>query len=201
MNTNLDEMTLALWLEDELEGAELTAFETAMDGDTGLIARREAVRAWRRQLRSALPAAEEPPYPEFFNSRIEQSLRQAAPRAAVGAGWFGAWRAWWLPTAALAGMALAFWLGTEVGGAPQAVVVAPNPVAMPVTAVAPAVYTPERGVAAESFSSVEAEATVIVLEGLDAIPDTLDFAETASVGGEQRATAGIATPDEGGVRQ
>jgi hypothetical protein len=93
-------------------------------------------------------------------------------------------------------MALTFWLGTKTAGEPQ-VVVAPRAVEVQT----PAVYTPERGVAAEWFSSDPAAATVIVLEGLDAIPDTLDFSETAQVIGDEEFLVRVADADEEGVRQ
>ena len=194
MNTKLDETTLALWLDDELHGAELAAFEVSLAGEGELLARREAVRSWRRTLGAALPAVEEPPYPDFFNSRIGQALRQATPRA--GNVRADSWRQWWLPAAAVAGMALTFWLGTQTGGGVREVVqVRPAPV--PVAVQAPAVYTPQRGVAAEWFSSDDAAATVIVLEGLDALPDALEFADSARADGGEKATAGIEAASDG----
>ncbi len=200
MNTKLDETTLALWLDDELHGAELAAFEASFTGDDELLACREEVRAWRRMVGAALPAEEEPPYPDFFNSRIGQALRQTSPRAQnVRAG---SWRQWWLPAAAVAGMALTFWLGTQTGGEVREVVrveVRPEPV--PAVVQTPAVYTPQRGVAAEWFSSEDAAATVIVLEGLDALPDTLEFSDSARVDGSEKATAAIEEASDGRALQ
>jgi hypothetical protein len=201
MNTKPDETTLALWLEDELEGVELAAFEAAMGDDAPLLARREAVRSWQQLVRSGLPAVEEPPYPDFFNSRIQQALHQSAPSAIPRRSRVAAWRAWWLPTAALAGMALTFWLGTKTVERPAAVVEVPTPVPTVTVMVGPAVYTPEGGVAAESFSSEDAAATVIVLEGLEALPDTLDFSETVQTSGPDQTTAGIKQTNQGGTRQ
>jgi hypothetical protein len=203
MNTNPDETTLALWLDDELQGEALAAFEAVARGDQELMARREGVRAWRRQIGAALPAVEEPPYPDFFNSRIEQALRKASPQPVAGRARTGSWRVWWLPAAAVAGMAVSFWLGTKTVGGPQ-VVIAPRPEPVPAVvqvAQAPAVYTPERGVAAEWFSSDEAAATVIVLEGLEALPDTLDFSETARVEGDAQSMAGMPQANDGRIRQ
>jgi hypothetical protein len=100
-------------------------------------------------------------------------------------------------------MAVSFWLGTKTVGGPQ-VVIAPRPEPVPAVvqvAQAPAVYTPERGVAAEWFSSDEAAATVIVLEGLEALPDTLDFSETARVEGDAQSMAGIPQANDGRIRQ
>ncbi|MEO0017815.1 MAG: hypothetical protein RLZZ522_1098 [Verrucomicrobiota bacterium] len=188
MNTKLDETALALWLDDELHGAELVAFEASLDGE--LLARREAVRAWRRTIGAALPATEEPPYPDFFNSRIGQALRHTSPLAARVRT--AAWRQWWLPAAAVAGMALTFWLGTMTGEPVREVAqVPPLPEPLPAMVLAPAVYTPQRGVAAEWFSSADAAATVIVLEGLDALPDTLELSDSAWVDGSEKATAAV----------
>ena len=39
-------------------------------------------------------------------------------------------------------------------------------------------YIPEIGVEAEWFVSSDASATVVVLSGMDAIPDVTDFSET-----------------------
>ena len=47
--------------------------------------------------------------------------------------------------------------------------------------VEPVVYTPETGVNAELFASSDASATVIVLNGVTAIPDATDFSETVYV--------------------
>ena len=59
--------------------------------------------------------------------------------------------------------------GIDVAGAPRAI------------PVDPVVYTPENGVNAEWFTSSEASATVIVLNGINAIPDSMDFSETVYV--------------------
>ena len=74
-------------------------------------------------------------------------------------------------------MVLAFWAGTKTGSVTQVVSVA-GPGLAPPDMPRPTVYTPEHGVDAEWFASPAAAATVIVLEGVDAIPDTLDFSES-----------------------
>lgn len=199
MNTNPDETVLARWLEDELEGAELAAFEQTISGRADLHAQRTVVRAMRKDLAELIPAVEDPAYPDFFNSRVGKSIREQAARpAASGAGrrWL---KNWWMPVTAAAGMVAAFWLGTkttdrvELAGSP--------PPAKPVVAAQPGIYTPERGVDAEWFSSDDAGATVIVLKGLDAIPDNMDFSQTAEFSGGEEGTAGMETTTEGGVRQ
>jgi hypothetical protein len=181
MNTNPDETQLALWLEDELTGVELARVEAWASGHPEQLAAREEVRRWRMLVSEAVPAAEEPPYPDFFNSRVLQSIcgssasgsGQALKHADPGKS--RSWSSWFMPLAACAGMAFAFWAGMksrkvpeyDVAGAPKAIIVEP------------ALYTPQRGVDAEWFASSEASATVIILSGVEAIPDATDFSSTA----------------------
>jgi hypothetical protein len=198
MNTKPDEIALARWLEDDLQGAELAAFEESIHQDRDLYAQRALVRALRQDMAAVMPAVEEPAYPEFFNSRIEKSIRGLSERPAAERRWF--WRGWWMPAAAAAGMAMTFWLGMQAGGRQELVATPPPPVE-PLTVVEPGLYTPERGVDAEWFASEEAAATVIVLEGVAAIPDSMDFSETVAVPDGSESTADFSTPQSGGLRQ
>lgn len=170
MNTNPDETKLALWLDDELTGEELAAVEAWAGPDQ--LAAREETRRWRAMMAATVPAAEELPYPDFFNSRIQQAIRKQEP--AVVAQPSGFWKSWWTPLAACAGMALAFWVGTKSQPTPD-YDVSMAPKAIPVS---PEVYTPESGVMAEWLPASKASATVIVLNGVTAIPDATDFSET-----------------------
>jgi hypothetical protein len=174
---NPDETRLALWLEDELQGEELAAFEVSLSGRQDLIAARDEARRWRKMMSTALPASEEPPYPEFLNHRVARSILELDMKPVVPekpkAGF--SWRSWFMPAAACAGMVFAFWLGGKQAGGVAEIDVTGAPRAIPVE---PILYTPESGVSAEWFASVEASATVIVLNGVDAIPDTTDFSET-----------------------
>jgi hypothetical protein len=200
MNTMPDETTLARWLEDDLQGAQLAAFEATIQGNAELLARRAEVRLWRAGVAAVMPAVSEPPYPEFFNSRIQKAIRELTPKLSPAPPKAVFWRAWWMPATAVAGMVLAFWAGIKTGGVTQVVTHANvNPV--PLLAQAPVVYTPERGVDAEWFSSTKASATVIVLEGVEAIPDTLDFSGTVGLRRNRDSTAGLENPESGEVAQ
>jgi hypothetical protein len=180
MNTNPDEATLALWLDDELAGADLAAVEGWALTRPEQLAAREEIRRWRATVASAMPAFEEPPYPDFFNSRVLQAIREPAPAVALRARSFS-WKSWCMPMAACAGMALTFWAGTKATTTPE-YDVAGAPKAIPVE---PVVYTPENGVDAEWFASKEASATVIVLKGVAAIPDDTDFSATVYLPAER----------------
>ncbi len=174
MNANPDEATLALWLEDELHGGDLVTVEAWAADQPEQLAARKQVRDWRALIASAVPASEEPPYPDFFNSRVMQGIRDS--RAETKPKRRFQWRSLLMPVAACAGMILTFWVGTKTRSEIPDYDVAGAPKAIPVQ---PVLYTPERGVKAEWFASSQASATVIVLDGVTAIPDSTDFSETA----------------------
>jgi hypothetical protein len=186
---NPDEARLALWLEDELHGEELAAFEAWLSDRPELLAARAEARRWRGWMAAELPTSEEPPYPEFFNHRVERGIRDLRPAPVVADRGFS-WRAWLMPMAACAGMVLAFWLGGKNQTGPPEIDVAGAPKAIPVD---PILYTPENGVRAEWFASSKASATVIVLNGVAAIPDATDFSETVFLKGQREtdSTAGL----------
>ncbi len=177
MNTNPDETTLALWLDDELVGDELAAVEAWAAARPEQLAAREETRNWRTMISVTVPASQEPPYPEFFNSRVMQGIRESIPLelAPEKPTKRVFWNAWWMPLAACAGMAMAFWVGTQTRHTSPVHQVAGAPRAIPLD---PVLYTPEKGVNAEWFASDHASATVIVLNGVAAIPDSTDFSET-----------------------
>lgn len=198
MNTKRDETVLALWLDDELQGDELAAAEVWLGNDPEMLAAREEIRRWRTMMAEAIPADEEPPYSEFFNGRIARAIRESAPEPMAATVRRVSWSALLFPLAACAGMAFTFMLGvkTSANNRPDLVEidVTGAPKAIPVD---PILYTPESGVKAEWFTSLDASATVIVLDGVDAIPDSIDFSATAEIStqGDIDATA-ITEPEE-----
>ena len=191
MNTNPDEAKLALWLDDELRGEELAEVEAWAGKQPEQVAAREEVRRWRKMMASAMPASEEPPYAELFSGRVARAIREPAPETVIPMPKRRfQWQSILMPLAACAGMVFAFWLGMKSKSGPPEIDVAGAPKAIPVE---PIIYTPERGVNAEWFTSSEASATVIVLSGVEAIPDATDFSQNASMhtGREINSTAEV----------
>lgn len=186
-----DEEMLALWVEDELTGEFATSVNAWAAVQPEWLARREEAREIKALLRGNLPAAEEPPYADFFNSRISREIAResaaevAAAPAKTAPGSF--WR-FFLPATSVVGMAFCFWAGTRLVPAQQGQAAPPLaniPAAMPV------LYTPEQGVTAAYFNSSPAHAEVIVLNGVAAIPDSFEVPETAAVEEPVPATADI----------
>lgn len=175
MNTNPDETRLALWLDDELTGTDLAEMDAWAATRPEQLTAREELRSFRNMMAANLPASEEPPFPDFFLSRVNQGIRdlQAADAPANPAAAVPFWKSWMMPIAACAGMVLAFGIGKRSNDAAGTLTAVPS--------VSPVVYTPEEGVDAEWFASTGAGANVIVLEGVAAIPDSTDFSETVYV--------------------
>jgi hypothetical protein len=201
MNTTPDEERLALWVEDELDATSQAAVEAWAATQPEWLERREVARQMKPLLRGSLPAAEEPPYAEFFNARIAREIERESADLAPEAPAAGSpvapmmvvpgktWR-WFLPATAVAGMVLCFWAGTRI--TPPAVTVTGTSPIVPVAA--PVLYTPEQGVKADYFASAPADAMVIVLDGVAAIPDSFEVPETASTGEDPGATTADIDP-------
>lgn len=184
---NPDETTLALWLDDELTGANHAACEAWALTQPTQLAAREELRRYRALMASTMPATEDPPYPDFFNRRIAQAIREQAPGPAAVARKPAFWKSWLMPAAACAGMAFAFWIGakSQAPGSPQIVLAG----ASKATALDPFIYTPETGVNAEFFPSDATSSNVIVLNGVNAIPDSTDFSATTFIPQEREFDA------------
>jgi hypothetical protein len=185
MNMPPDDAMLALWLEDELDGEDFAKVEAWAQSQPDQLAMRESARKWKAMINAGIPATEEPPYPDFFNARIARSISQQkvqqAPEAKP-ANSIPFWRKFALPLAAGVGMAFTFWLGIHSRSIPVVESIAEMTAPGEMTQLADAsenlpatVYTPENGVRAECFDSDAASATVVILEGLAAIPKETDL--------------------------
>lgn len=204
MNTNPDDEKLGLWLDDELDGDEFVAFEAMASERPEWLAEREECRRWKTWVSGAIPSSHEPPYESLFNARVAKGIRDLPDASPVIESRRPfRWHLVLLPMAAAAGMVMAFLLGARTKVPPVVEIdVSGAPRAIPVE---PILYTPEKGVQATWFDSAAADALVIVLEGVPAIPDSVDFSKAMSAldeGDEARATAdhvgGAWETEEGG---
>ncbi|MGJ8655120.1 MAG: hypothetical protein ACSHX6_01615 [Akkermansiaceae bacterium] len=172
-----DEKTLCSWLEGELEGEELRKVEAWAEANADdLDAEFKCDIGWdalNDEMMALLPASVEPPYPEFFNAKLQQAIEDDSwsvdavehePARATGSLWQKL--RLMLAPAAIAAL-VAFYAGMQMRSV--------EPVEAPELAVEESsVYVPHRGiVAAVSESS---GATEIVLDGLAPISDELDIA-------------------------
>ncbi len=176
-----DELTTR-WIDGELDTAGRAELDKAMpEGAEAAKAEAEALRA---ALRAEFPAELEPPYAEFFNSQIQKRIREGeaeavapVPAARPASVWTWLRSPFTLGAAAAACLAIVAarnWGGGDGAKKPDPLVSAYAP--DPTIKVVRAEYDAEVG------------ATVILLSGLDRIPDEVE------VGGRDIATYEPAGP-------
>lgn len=151
------------WLDGAMSAQEKTAFETEMQADPAL---REEVASLEQigGMIRAHAAFEKPvPQPDFFNSQIQErisGLQMAEERRHARPGSIAAWLGWLRAPWAVAGAAALVALGLVIfiqGGKPQTQVIS--------------LYIPDPAVSGSVNYNNSADATVLMLDGLKAIPD------------------------------
>lgn len=159
-----DENQITRWLDGELDAAEQAAFESRLAAEPELRAELDSLRKVSAAIRQHIPAERELPHADFFNSQIqvriaqeEMDARKSAERPGGGGifRWLG--MRWLVPAAAAVLAVLGFVLmqpKTEPASDTQVL----------------SSYVPNPQVQARSFHSDEANAAVVMLEGLPPIP-------------------------------
>jgi anti-sigma factor RsiW len=162
MNPNPDEQLLARWLDGEMNADERTAFEARLQSDAALRAEADSLQSLREMLHTGFPQIAEVPHADFFNSQIQERIKelrreeQAAPAATSRTSWAWLLRPWLLGAAAAACALMAVLQWPSASSASATVVLS--------------TYAPNAGVQANTFHSNEANATVLMLDGLESIP-------------------------------
>ncbi len=157
MKTPSEDHDLIRWLDGEMTDAERARFSTRLAADPDLKAEVEMMQRMSSDLRAHLPAEMTVPYGDFFNSQIQVRLAQEEPLIPEArASWLDWLR---LPTliTATAAVAIAGFMIMQKGPAAGDSVVL-------------SIYVPNASVHARNFHSDEAQATVLMLDGVEAIP-------------------------------
>ncbi len=156
-----DEHLLGRWLDGELDANERVRFEAMMAADPMLREEAESMRKLGDSLRTHIAMERSVPHADFFNSQIQKRIADepraetVLPSAATSTiSWLNWLRMPWAIAGAAALLTLGVWM--LQGDKPQTQILS--------------LYAPKAGVQATSFHSDEANATVLMLEGLDAIP-------------------------------
>jgi anti-sigma factor RsiW len=157
MKTPSEDHDLIRWLDGEMTDAERASFSARLAADPDLKAEVEMMQRMSSDLRAHLPAEMTVPYGDFFNSQIQVRLAQEEPLIPEArASWLDWFR---LPTliTATAAVAIAGFMIMQKGPAAGDSVVL-------------SIYVPNASVQARTFHSNEAQATVLMLDGVEAIP-------------------------------
>ncbi len=159
---------LIRWLDGEMTAAERAAFEGRLKQDPVLAKDAEELRALSAGIRAHLPATMEVPHADFFNSQIQVRMAQMENEDARASGQ-SATSAWaslfqwlrqpWLTAAGAVAVAILSFVmlrpGVESAALESSILSS---------------YTPNASVHAHTFHDAAADATVLMLDGLDAVP-------------------------------
>lgn len=160
MNTKPDHEMLMLWLEDELSEAEQRNVDAWAQQQPDWLQKREESRSWRRQLSSIRAAEAEMPYGEFFQQRVMRAIEREQALKVEPAATAARPRRFRMPTTLAAALIIGFFAGALwYQQSPRSNVLL--------------TYTPAEGVKADFYESSPAKGTVIVLNGVEALPDDL----------------------------
>lgn len=154
---------LIRWLDGEMNAAERASFEERLAQDDALNSEALEMKALGADIRAHLPREMTVPHADFFNSQIQVRIAQMEARdpGAQAAPWLSSLIGWlrqpWFAVAGAAAVAVAAFLMSGAG-----VNVADSQILSS--------YTPSAHVQARTFHDSDAQATVLMLDGLDAVP-------------------------------
>lgn len=161
MKTPSEDPDLIRWLDDELPPLERESFVARMNADPALRAEADALQALSRELRAHLPKELPVPHADFFNSQIQVRIAQEENAARPAPPAASSWLEWFrLPGLALGAAAAALVFGTTYLWQNESL---KNSLVL-------TTYAPDPGVSAQTWFSDEAQATVLMLDGLQDMP-------------------------------
>lgn len=171
------------WMDGVLTPEEDRELSSLFADDPGIKEELIAIRSVTSWVAQEVPASVEPPYGDFFNSQLMRKidLAREGRRPAHRAGEW--WRSlgWaWAPVGVLA-LVLSFFAGHRLGnpGRGERVVVgAPGPVE---SIALPTVYSVGESLDAEVIADADGQVAAIVVNGIEAIRDDIDFGSVTSL--------------------
>ncbi|MEM9480699.1 MAG: hypothetical protein AAGA58_13680 [Verrucomicrobiota bacterium] len=178
MNQERKEQLVTLWIDDQLSDAERAEWDAAVASDPSMLEEAKAAKNTMSMLKSEIPATQEPPYADFFNSQIQKRIReensanlQNNPGTAATFSLDGIlnWLRSPLTLASAAAVAIALFVNGFGPGDADAPVLASN------HTVVETVFTPDSAINVTSKFDEYADAHVILLDGIDAIPEDVEI--------------------------
>lgn len=176
MKKETTEELLMKWVDAKLSSDEETQLATLMEEDLGLKDELLAMKTLSESVRTKVPASVEPPYSDFFNSqlmrKVDLEIKSQHPAKKVER-WWQSLRWAWAPVGALA-LVLSFFAGHRVSQPSHGELSKKSAVVG--DSLLPTVYFAGEALEAEVISDAEGGVSVIVVNGLSAIRDDIDFA-------------------------
>lgn len=171
MKQERKEELMVRWMDGELAPGEMEELQPYLEGEPELRKMQRGHDLVRSELLSAFQG-KDVPYGDFFQAKLERAIvAQAISEERAAAKKKTSWRdalRWSLAPVTVGAVALAFLAGTKVTNKPAG---SPSAIAT----VNSVVYTPEGGVSANYFRERNSGTSVILLEGLQPLPDDYDL--------------------------
>jgi len=175
-----DKETLQHWMSGELSREKLESVETWVSHHPEELEKMMDWGGTSALIQSTVSSSEEPPYAEFFNHKVQQQIEAESTPVASGAieqtSIWARLRHLWAPLGAAA-MIACFYAGTQMS--PSRGDSIPGAVASSEASVGE-IYVPQGGVTASVYENEQSG--IIMLNGLKAIPDTLDIVAASPSG-------------------
>ena len=158
---------LIRWLDGEMTDTEIAAFEARLKDDPMLSKEADVLRALSVDIRDHLPAEMRIPHADFFNSQIQvriaqmdldESRQKQTGNTSLADSFLARMRNPWFATAGAVALAvLGFvWMRPHTQDTAHSLILSS--------------YTPSLGVEASTYHDNEADATVLMLDGLEEVP-------------------------------
>jgi len=163
------------WIDGLLTPEEEAQLAAVMEGDPGMKGELQELKKISESVVSEVPASVEPPYGDFFNSKLMRKIDlqiQSQRPAKKAERWWQSMRWAWAPVSALA-LVLSFFAGHRISR--PADPVAQKKTFVEFTAELPTVYFTGEALDAEVIADFEGDVSAIVVNGLSAIRDDIDF--------------------------
>ncbi len=158
---------LIRWLDGEMTDSEIATFEARLKADPLLSKEAGELRALSSGIREHLPAEMQVPHSDFFNSQIQvriaqmdldKSRRKESGNQSLAVTLLTWLRHPWFATAAAVALAILGFvlMRPETSSSGHSLILSS--------------YTPGLGVEARTYHHIEADATVLILDGLEDVP-------------------------------
>ena len=158
---------LIRWLDGEMTDSEIAAFEARLKDDPLLSKEADELRALSTGIREHLPAEMRVPHADFFNSQIQvriaqmdlnESRQKESGNQSLAVTFLTWLRQPWFATAGAVALAIVGFvlMRPETQSSGHSLILSS--------------YTPGLGVEASTYHNIEADATVLMLDGLEDVP-------------------------------
>lgn len=177
MKKDKTEELFVKWIDGKLSPDEEQELQVLMEEDSGIKAELQELKSVARTVKAEVPASVEPPYGDFFNSQLMRKvdLQIEAQRPSKKAvRWWKSLRWAWAPVGAMA-LVLSFFAGHRIARPSDDGGLASVNRSGDEASVLPTVYFAGEALDAEVIADSEGEVSAIVVNGLSAIRDDIDF--------------------------